>query len=279
MTDLGFLMWNIRRKGGACSGALSALLMHHQPDILLLIESDLEDATVEEISGHQLRSVTISSDKSIRLYVRRVLSAQETHMEEIAEDGRFRQIRERLIFFRLEVDGRRLLLVAVHFPSKWNHSPSKQFNIMKRWRGWIEAQEMLFQTENTLIFGDLNLNPFDQALVQADGLHAHPSLQSPASPAPRYYNPMWSTMGDFVYGTDTAKIPGTFWWRPDPEDDQQHHWNSIDGVLIKRELEPNFVRKDLEIITECGGHLLATTERISPKYSDHLPVRFKLRFS
>lgn len=278
MAELGFLMWNIRLNGGKCVEALQEMVGQYHPDVLLLVESDLDDKAVEELTGHQLTSVMISPEKSIRLYVRKSLSAMETHSEEIAEDGQFRHIRERMVFFRLEVHGRRLLLVAVHFPSKWNHTLFKQFRIMRRWRRWIEEQETLAQTEDTIIFGDLNLNPFDYALGLPEGLHAHPSLRFHVNPPAKYYNPMWSTMGDFVYGTDLPKIPGTFFWKPDAEDDQQHHWNSIDGVLIKRSLEPNFVRSGLEIITSCSEHVFATNESFSTKYSDHLPVRFQMRF-
>jgi hypothetical protein len=85
-------------------------------------------------------------------------------------------------------------------------------------------------------------------------------------------------MGDFIYGSNSLKIPGTYFFDIDQDGDEEYHWNVIDGVLIKNSLAPAFVREELEIITKTPSHQFASTHEIYSKaYSDHLPVRFKIR--
>lgn len=65
-----------------------------------------------------------------------------------------------------------LLLVAAHLPSRrhWSaESISAACNILA---GDIRQSETDAGHCNTLLVGDLNLNPFDAGLVTANGLHA-----------------------------------------------------------------------------------------------------------
>ena len=214
--------------------------------------------------------------KSIRLYVNPALQVVFAHEEQV-EDGRRRQIKDRLVFFNLEINKVKIILVGVHFPSKYNNSTTTQYNIMKRWLGWIEAQEKLFKTEHSIIFGDLNLNPFDIAIYRQGGLCAHPTINHKTMVKPLYYNPMWSTLGDFIYKSNVLKIPGSHFFDIGEDNGEDFHWNSIDGVLIKKTLEKNFIRKELEIITETKNYKFASNDEIFYRqYSDHLPVKFKI---
>lgn len=276
MKELKFLMWNLRNRGKKYINAFDELYREQKPDFLLLIESDIEDKHIEELSKGLLKSVMLNKKKTIRLYVNPKYNVQLINEEE-AKDGRFSQIKERLVFFKCDIDGLKILLVGVHFPSKFNNSPNTQFNIMKRWLDWIKAQEMIIKTENTIIWGDLNLNPFDLAIYRDGGLNAHPSIKHKPKVKPLYYNPMWSTLGDFIYKTNKEKVPGTFFYDLPIDNHDDFHWNSIDGVLIKKDFAEHFSKKDLEIIVKTKSHLFSDLYGIdSVKYSDHLPLKFKL---
>lgn len=275
--ELTFLMWNIRNKGTTFIPALKELYEKYRPDFLLLSETDLDDSVIHNLSNNRLKSVMLNDKKSLRLYVNPDHNVM-TLSEEERYDGKRRHIKDRLVFFNLEVGSTKIVLVCVHFPSKFNYSSNNQFNIMKRWLSWIEGQEKLFDTEHSIIFGDLNLNPFDSAIYRPGALNCHPTVKHKTTVQPLYYNPMWSTLGDFIYKTNTLKIPGSYFYDIDDDSSDEFHWNSIDGVLIKKSIEPLFLREELEIITTTDNHVFASDNEIfSNKYSDHLPVKFKIK--
>jgi hypothetical protein len=64
-----------------------------------------------------------------------------------------------------------LLIVAAHLPSKLRGDDEDQGYRIRRLRSDIEAQEARSRHQNTLVIGDLNVNPFEDALTAADGLH------------------------------------------------------------------------------------------------------------
>lgn len=106
------------------------------------------------------------------------------------------------------------LMVTTPYPStkfslvlKNSDSDSAQQQIIKRWKTWIEAQEKILETDKTILFGDFNLNPQEIALYSHEGLCAHATINNSTRVKTKYYNPMWSTLGDFIYKTDIPKVP------------------------------------------------------------------------
>jgi len=276
MQEINFLTWNLKRKGATFISAIEEVYDENRPDFLLLVETDVEDKKIESISSGNLKSVMINSDKSIRLYVNPAFNVNMVN-EETTEDGRFRHVKDRMIFFNCKIENIHFVLVGVHFPSKYNNPPNTQYNIMKRWLGWIRGQEIICQTDNSIIFGDLNLNPFDIAVYRDGGLNAHPTVQHSTIVKPLYYNPMWSALGNFIYKTDEEKVPGTYFYDVPLDNADDFHWNVVDGVLIKKSLVGYFSKKDLEIIVKTRSHVFSNLNGInSDDYSDHLPLKFKL---
>jgi hypothetical protein len=276
MREINFLTWNLKNSGLKFTSAIKELYDENKPDFLLLVESDLPDKQVENLCSNTLKSVMLTDDKSIRLYVNPGLNVNMVN-EQTAEDGRYRQIKDRMVFFNCQIDSIQFVLVGVHFPSKYKNPPNTQYNIMKRWLEWIRAQEIICKTENSIIFGDLNLNPFDIALYRNGGLNAHPTTMHSTVVKPLYYNPMWSTMGNFIYKSNEEKVPGTFFYDFPIDNGDDFHWNAIDGVLIKKPIVNLFSRKDLEIIVRTKSHVFSNLHGIeSQTYSDHLPLKFKL---
>lgn len=279
MTELKFLMWNIKNKRNTVLDALSQLYTERIPDFLLLIETGLTDTEIINLSNNNLRSVMLNDNKSIRLYVSKRIDAQiinEEELEILVSNGQRRQIKERLVFFKLRIESENVLLVGIHFPSKFNNTAPTQQQIMKRWRNWIEAQEAILKTNKTIIFGDFNLNPQEMALYSHEGLSAHPTINNSGTVKTKYYNPMWATLGDFIYQTDKPKVPGTFYSDINEDNVDEMHWNVLDGLLIKNSLVDSFSKKDLEIITHTKDHMFYTSNGIDKtNYSDHLPVTFK----
>lgn len=271
-------MWNLKNKADKNVDALNELYSEHKPDLLLLIETKINDSHISNLSKNNLRSVMINDNKSIRLYVSKGIDAQiisEEEKEIEAEDGNRRQIKERLVFFKLRVNSQNILLVGIHFPSKFNNTSAAQQQIIKRWKTWIEGQEKILKTDKTILFGDFNLNPQEISIYSHEGLSAHPTINSATKIKTKYYNPMWSTMGDFVYQTGVSKVPGTYFRDIGEDNVDEIHWNVLDGLLIKNSLVGNFLKKELEIITHTENHTFYANNQIdSSNYSDHLPVKF-----
>lgn len=276
--DLKFLMWNLKNKTDKNLDALGELYTEREPDLLLLIETPFADTKIVTLSDNNLRSVMINDKKTIRLYVSKKINAQiinEEDKEIEAIDGKRRQIKERLVFFKLRINDQTILLVGIHFPSKFNNKVTTQQQIIKRWKTWIEGQEKILKTDKTILFGDFNLNPQEISIYSHEGLSAHPTINLSTKVKTKYYNPMWATMGDFVYQSGEAKVPGTYFQDIKEDNVDEIHWNVIDGLLIKNSLVPSFLKKELEIITHTKSHTFFVNNRIDSKnYSDHLPVKF-----
>jgi exonuclease III len=280
MTDFTFLMWNLKKKVGEKLDALKELYDERKPDFLLLIETEIDDSEIIRLSQNNLRSVMLNDKKTIRLYVSTNINIQvinEEEMEMEASEGKRKQIKERLIFFKLNINNENILLVGIHFPSKFNHTTSVQQQIMKRWKGWIEGQERLLKTDKTILFGDFNLNPQEIALYSHEGLSAHSTINNSSKVKTQYYNPMWATLGDFIYKTDTPKVPDTYFHDIGEDNIDEIHWNVLNGLLMKSSMVPYFLKRDLEIITNTKGHSFFSNNQIELNYSDHLPVQFKFK--
>ena len=138
-------------------------------------------------------------------------------------------------------------------------------------------------SDRTVVVGDLNVNPFDDALLHVRGLNALADRRTVQRKDPRrfgkrqveefrlFYNPMWSHFGDAV------QPAGTYYYdKSNPEVDPL--WNIFDQVLLRPGLLDRFQNKNLKILTS-DGTVPFTLEDGRPNgdvYSDHLPIWFQL---
>lgn len=139
----------------------------------------------------------------------------------------------------------------------------------------------------TVLVGDLNMNPFDDGLVQTTALHAlmtrslvrsAPKMKSRAG-LTAFYNPMWSFLGDWRVGDGSASTtasPGGTYYRGDGADLASHFWHVYDQVLLRSDLMDRLV--GLEVPNVLGDERLVTKHgrpRIAT-FSDHLPLLFTI---
>jgi len=128
------------------------------------------------------------------------------------------------------------------------------------------------------LVGDLNMNPFEDGVVDAFGLHGVMTRRIArretrivqGKGCPFFYNPMWSLFGDATPGP-----PGTY---TDQGQSRGNSWHMFDQVLIRPALLPIFRNEDLEIVTSDGKISLLSKGYIPDhgSTSDHLPVFFRL---
>ena len=167
-----------------------------------------------------------------------------------------------------------ILIVAAHLPSKLHADAGTQRYVIRELRDDITSQEARMGHQNTLVIGDLNVNPFEDALTAADGLHGVMDKEVAARSARTvrdrrwdyFYNPMWSRLGD-----ESAGPPGTYWYVGSGL--VNHFWNTFDQVLLRPGLLSCYDPGRLVVPDRVGERpILASGRGSGSGLSDHLPV-------
>jgi hypothetical protein len=170
-----------------------------------------------------------------------------------------------------------LLLVAAHLPSKLHSSAESQHEDALALAQLVRSAERACGHRRTVLFGDLNMDPFEPGIVGARSLHgvmdrslAREEHRTVGNERYDYfYNPMWSLLGDRSSGP-----PGTYFVRR--SEAVAYFWHSFDQVLFRPDLLDDLPLDPVRIVTRAGEHALLTP-RGRPNatgYSDHLPLLF-----
>jgi endonuclease/exonuclease/phosphatase family metal-dependent hydrolase len=271
-----FLFWNVNRKG---LEPLVAQLAHERAsDVVILAECRNAAKVLQELN---------QSDKQQYKYHPSYIPVKELEifsnftLEHIASLGDNPGLG--LTFRKLQPStGIEILLVGAHLSSKRHSSSHDQM---------LESTHVITQINNyenglghrrTVVVGDLNMDPFEQGLVGAHGLHAIGS-RSIAQRAERtvkgesypfFYNPMWNHLGD-----NREQPQGTYYY--DSSQSVNYYWHTFDQVLVRPALLPNFTTASVEIISSVGGQTLLRPSGQPNRAlaSDHLPISFELNLA
>lgn len=170
------------------------------------------------------------------------------------------------------------ILCCVHLNSKLyaDHERYREV-LIERIVHDIQSIEMDIGTQNTIIVGDFNINPYDSSCIDARYFHGHP-IYSEAERISRkvagneyymFYNPMWNFLGDF------QKPYGTYYY--DGSDMRNTYWNIFDQVILRPCLKDRFVKESLKILSETNTvNLLNSKGHPNKEISDHLPIVFEI---
>ncbi len=179
--------------------------------------------------------------------------------------------------------GIEIVLVMAHLASPMSKDRPARHSRCIGFAQAIREAERAAGHDRTLVVGDLNVNPFDDALLDVRSLGALADRRTVRRKDPRrfgrrhveefrlFYNPMWSHFGDAV------EPAGTYYYdQSNPEVDPL--WNIFDQVLLRPGLLDRFRSKNLKILTTDGENRL-TAEDGTPDsrlFSDHLPLLLRL---
>lgn len=169
----------------------------------------------------------------------------------------------------------KIMITFVHFPSKLYCDDFDYLEESKLVRAQIEKEELISNSNNTMVIGDFNMNPFEEGMLAAAAFNAFPTIHEVEGKARTvkgrdynlFYNPMWRFFGDF------DQPFGTYYYNA-----AKHYtikWNIFDQVLMRPNLMEFFVTDSLKIITETKSHDL-TNKNFKPSISDHLPIYFEI---
>jgi hypothetical protein len=271
---LTFLFWNLKSDN---IYVLAGLVKEHNVDVLILAEcliapglilAALNPTTAEyyyaQTDCAKLQLYTRFSDE----YVLPVQKEDGSAMK--GDDFTIRRLSLR--------DRPEVLLCGVHFPSKLYQTPADQTHYATRFANLLAEAEDAAGHTRTVLVGDLNMNPYEDGVVFASGLHAVMTRRIANKLTRRvkfesnlyFYNPMWAHFGEKVEGH-----AGTYYYSSPKT--RADFWNIYDQVLIRPALLPYFRDDDVQIICRCLADdvPLVTPEGI-PHISDHLPVLFRL---
>jgi hypothetical protein len=268
---ISFLLWNLHKK--ELLPTISKIVRLYGIDVLILIESCEEISKVLLTLNHSVRGNLFDHPFTNCDHVQIFTKFPATFMRPVHESGRY-TIRH------LQLPGLMdLIIVAAHFISKVNASADSQTSEMIEFAHDIRNVEMQFGHLRTLVTGDLNMNPFETGVVTANGLHGIMERNIvkkrfrviQGRSYDYFYNPMWNLLGDCTNGP-----PGTYY--ESRAEMVNYFWNMYDQVLIRSELLPVFDNKYLKIISSIEEESLLNENGIpdAMKYSDHLPITFKL---
>lgn len=263
-----FLFWNLAKTvpptliGQACRD--------HNVDVLILAELEAStEAMLRQLnSGGEFR---FFRPQTVRSSVSCFFRLPRSSVTPIFDNGR-------ISIQRITPPiGAALIVAACHFPSKLHSSDEDQSYFLRRLRTEIDTAEKNAGHQNTMIIGDLNLNPFEPGLRAVDGLHAVMDKRI-AQRKPRnfqgehwdyFYNPMWRRLGD-----ESSGPPGTYYRSASSVTDP--YWHTFDQLLLRPSLLQYYQSDNLQVLTRIGSQSLLGAVGPDRSISDHLPLLVSL---
>ena len=268
---ISFLFWNINRKN--LQRSIASLTRRYEVDVLMLAECQIEIGTMlRELnkrggSGYHY-SPGIGCEK-IEVFTQ----FPRQFIQPVYETSR-------LTIRHLRLPGLTNILLAItHLPSKLHWNEHSQAAECVEVSTSIRTAERKVGHARTVLVGDLNMNPFEDGMVNANGLHGVMSrsiaqkgtrvVQSREYPF--FYNPMWGLLGDGTPGPS-----GTYYYSN--AEHRVFFWNMFDQVLVRPDLLKRLDNRGLEILESDGEVSFLSNKGLPDKNvaSDHLPVMFRL---
>jgi exonuclease III len=142
----------------------------------------------------------------------------------------------------------------------------------------IQTIEQEIGTENSIVVGDFNINPYDSSCIDARYFHGIPvcceaerkSRKVAGKDYFMFYNPMWNFLGDF------QEPYGTYYYNGSST--QNTYWNIFDQVIFRPAMKKRFLKDSLKILTETKTrYLLDSNGHPDKNISDHLPIIFEIK--
>ncbi len=180
---------------------------------------------------------------------------------------------------------KKILLGGIHLSSELTlHEESSRAGLARDIMKEVNKIENDLGHSNTILIGDFNMAPFELGMVEYSAFNAVMSIDiaekkyrhvngSGIGTHDKYhyfYNPMWSFMGDL-----SKYAPGTYYWY-DNSRNNKFRWNTLDQVLMRPCLIPNFAKESIKIIdSDLSGKMLINSKlssRPKSQISDHLPI-------
>jgi len=271
-----FLFWNLSRR--RLELVIQRLAVRHHLDILMLGECEIpEESILNTLNANAktpYRRIPALASRGLDLYSR---FDQRCFGPVLKEADHY------LIRTLTPPGGIEIVLAMAHLASPLYKDLRARHSRLIGFAADIRAAEQARGNHRTVVVGDLDMNPYDDGLLDVRGLSALGDRRTVQRKDPRrfgttkveefrlFYNPMWSHMSDAVQPT------GTYYY------DKSNHevdpfWNIFDQVLLRPALLDRFQNRNLKILTTDGmvSFIWGDGRPNGDVYSDHLPIWFQL---
>jgi endonuclease/exonuclease/phosphatase family metal-dependent hydrolase len=187
---------------------------------------------------------------------------------------------------RLRIPGyREILLGLIHFVSRPRHDRTAQLIKAGPESATIQYAEREAGHNRTVVFGDFNMNAFDDGMVSPSGFGAMMTRElaqrhSSQAGGQRFYNPSWSH-----FARSDPDPPGTYYWNESGQP-LNIFWHSLDQILVRPALFDAFRDETFQVLASLPERspermqlIRNTGKHWKIEVSDHLPILFRLDLS
>ena len=263
-----FLFWNIKEKD--LSDTIIEICQENDIDILGICEGKELDKNniIKKLSFKEVFLLSNLKDRGIKLFCKKNIN-----MKVNAENNSYHKE------YSLLIENINYKILLLHLPSKLRLDNISQSHYATRFREILKG--INYQGEKTIIFGDFNMNPFEEGMISSEAFHALNSklitskIQREVYGEKRYYfyNPTW-----LLYTKSHNEIIGSYYYNS--SDFINLFWNMFDQVIISPDLINNFNFDTFKIIEKTILRNLCKNGKPNEViYSDHLPIFFEFNLN
>ncbi len=190
---------------------------------------------------------------------------------------KYRDSSEFYLITTLNFNSIEIVICSVHFRSKRN-GEVVQKRIIERTIDEINVALKKFDTNNKVVIGDFNINPYDDSMINIYNFNSVSSLNHRTKMHKTYreidydiyYNPFFSYQGDLSIGP-----PGTYFYE---KETQTHSWYIFDQALINSKFLENIDTQECNVLEKLNDtNLCLDNGKPNNRYSDHLPIKIKIK--
>lgn len=172
------------------------------------------------------------------------------------------------------------ILSGVHLPSKLYAGERDVEIVATQFVRDLREAQLTVKHNSSVIVGDFNANPFDEMMLMANYFNSIPYADIVKRKRTRsvygelyqmFYNPMWNYIGDL------NEINSTYFYDSGGAIDFYYH--IYDQVIISADMLEFYDKDGLKIITKTSTHRIVDeyNKPNKEKYSDHLPIVFRIK--
>lgn len=271
------LFWNFNCNHNDKEALIARLVNHHKVDLLVLAESSVRPEFLLE----HLKKTDSVFDRPDDLHKRFQVFTRFPGSC-LTSFGTSNRVSAR----KLHLPGFQEIIVGlIHFLDRRNHDRATQLSrVRNEYQVILDAEKLAGHTR-TIVFGDFNMNPFDDGMIDAASgfgammsrdlarRHSSNTVEGPQ----RFYNPSWSR-----FAPAGPHPPGTYYWDKSNQT-LNIFWHSLDQVLVRPALFDGFRDENFRVLASLPGEgperielIRSTGKHWELALSDHLPILFKL---
>ena len=262
-----FMFWNLHNNPETFP-IINCILDEYDVDICILTEYPQNDISSYSIKEGYLLYTSPSVNHKMYFIHKKDINLN------IGQD-----IDNRMSLRNISLDNEmKINLISCHLHDKIYNPEEDRKYIFRHYSNKIIEFEEEKECDNTIIVGDLNIDPYDTIMFSADIFNTTMNKKIARNIQRRFqghdykyfYNPMWKFFNDSNY-----LISGTYYYSKNQL--VSYKWHIFDQVLIRPSLIRKFDEDKLKIITTVSSYrLLKNNGAINKNISDHLPIVFSI---